>query len=234
MTAALHARTLAGVPTLIGTPPDPAAPAPVVLWFHGYSADALAHAAELERCAAAGFLAVGIDAVGHGARRDRQLAARIAASPAGVLPVMLDLIEETVAELEAVVDALGERYPIDRQRLSAVGISMGAFLVYRAIAAGLPLRASVALLGSPEWPRPASPHHRIDAFQHVSLLSITAEFDVSVPPAPTRRFHEALRAAFPSADRHQHHALRGAGHLTNAAQWQEAMDTTLAWLQRHG
>ena len=64
-----YARTLAGVPCLIAEPAPTESSRPVVLWCHGFRADALAHAAELELCAAAGFLAVGIDAVGHGARR---------------------------------------------------------------------------------------------------------------------------------------------------------------------
>jgi cobalamin biosynthesis protein CobT len=55
-----------------------ARPLPTVLWCHGFRADALAHAAQLEQCAQAGFLAVGIDAVGHGARREHDIDARIA------------------------------------------------------------------------------------------------------------------------------------------------------------
>lgn len=236
MPAHAYARMLAGVPTLIAEPHPGSGPMPVVVWLHGFRADALAHAGELERCAAQGFLAVGIDAVGHGARRDPLLADRVAQAAGGALPVMLDLVEQTLAELPSLIGALGEAYTIDRQRISMVGISMGAFLAYRAVASGLPLRAVVALLGSPEWPGATSAHRSPDAFLTVALLSITAEHDMSVPPAATARLHRALRASAPSATAHpdHHYVLRGAGHLTSAEEWQRAMRVTLAWLGRMG
>jgi dienelactone hydrolase len=206
----------------------------VVLWCHGFRADALAHAAELERCAALGFLAVGIDAVGHGARVDASLARRVAQSPDGALGVMLDLVEETVQELPALLSALALEYEIDRARVSMVGISMGAFLAYRAIGAGIPLRTVVALLGSPEWQRETSPDRTPDVFQNVSLLSITAEHDANVPPKAVQRLHAALRAEDTGNGVHPHHhyVIRGAGHLMNADEWQRAMRVTTQWLQR--
>ena len=230
---------IAGVPVLIAIPRDPPAerPArlrPVVLWMHGFRADALAHVAELERCAALGFVAVGVDAVDHGARSSPLLVERLQRSANGALPVMLEVMEATGRELPALIDALVADFHVDRDRVSLVGISMGAFLAYRAIAAGLPLRAVVALLGSPEWPGATSAHRSRSAFRHVALLSITAEHDGSVPPEAVYRLHDALRAMPDLATTHRHHELRGSGHLTNAAQWAEAMADTTDWLVRHG
>jgi dienelactone hydrolase len=230
---------IAGVPVLIATPDDssaerPAPSRPVVLWMHGFRADALAHATELERCAALGFVAVGVDAVDHGARSSPFLVERLQRSAHGALPVMLEVMEATGRELPALIDALVADFHVDRDRVSLVGISMGAFLAYRAIAAGLPLRAVVALLGSPEWPSVTSAHRSVSAFRNVSLLSITAEHDVSVPPAAVYRLHDALEAMPGPATAQRHHELRGSGHLTNAAQWGEAMAETMAWLERYG
>jgi dienelactone hydrolase len=233
---------LAGVPVLIASPPPHAVASddqhrPAVLWMHGFRADALAHVAELKRCAALGFVAVGIDAVDHGARSNAALVKRLEQSTAGALPVMLDIVDATVRELPAVIDALVHEHGVDRRRVSLVGISMGAFLAYRAIADGIPLRSSVALLGSPEWPGPSSAHQRLDAFRGTALLSVTAEHDTNVPPAPVNRLHGALHVLFGDAavrHHHHHHELRGSGHLTNAAQWGEAMQLTMAWLARHG
>jgi uncharacterized protein len=233
MTVPLSARTISGVPVLIGVPPRSDGPLPVVLWHHGFTADSLAHAGELERCAEAGFLAIGVDAVGHGARTDHDRGARIAASPDGALSVMMDIVDDTLSELPTLIDTLARDFAIDRSRVSIVGISMGAFLVYRAIVTGLPVRAAVALLGSPDWPRDAPSGRQLTAFRDVALLSVTAEHDVSVPPAPAKALHAALRDAYPEADL-QHHELRGAGHLTSAAEWSEAMQMTLGWLGRHG
>lgn len=233
MSAPAYARTIAGVPVLIAEPVPSGGPMPVVIWHHGFSADALAHAGELERCAASGFLAVGVDAHGHGSRIDHLRAGRITASSGGAFPVMLDVVERTLAEAPELLNGLAADFLIDRARMSMVGISMGAFLVYRAIAAGLPLRAAVALLGSPDWPRETTSGHGLDAFRSVALLSVTAEHDVSVPPESARKLHDRLRAAFPVATLH-HHELHGAGHLTSAAEWAEAMQVTLDWLRRHG
>ena len=230
-----RAIVLAGVPVLIATPDSVASPTrPAVLWMHGFRADALALAAELERCAALGFVAVGVDAVDHGARGGPQLAERLHGSANGALSVMLGIVEATVRELPALIDALVVECHVDRGRVSLVGISMGAFLAYRAMADGTPLCSVVALLGSPEWPGGTSAHHTISAFRDVALLSITAEHDVSVPAAGVQRLHARLGALSGPAPVEKHYVLRGAGHLTTAAQWAEAMTETMAWLERYG
>ncbi len=229
-----YPKILAGVPVLIAEPRASAELHPVVLWYHGFNADALAHAAELERCADAGFLAVGIDAVGHGARRDPSLAARVAAAGTGAIHIMLDVAEETLTEQTALIEALADAFPIDHTRVSLVGISMGAFLCYRAIVTSPPLRAVVALLGSPEWPRTTSPHHSLHTFQNVALLSITAERDTHVPPDAAQRLHTSLHHHFPHSARHHHHTLPNSGHLTSAESWRDAMTETLEWLKTHG
>lgn len=231
--------TIAGVPVLIATPADSAIDGrsrrrSAVLWMHGFRADALAHAAELERCAALGFVAVGVDAVDHGRRASPQLLDRLQRSASGALPVMLDVMEATVNELPALIDALVVDFGVDRDRVSLVGISMGGFLAYRAIAAGIPLRRVVALLASPEWPGDTSAHRSRSAFYDVALLSITAEHDVSVPPEAVFRLHASLESAPARAAAHRHHVLRGAGHLTTASQWDEAMQETMAWLECYG
>lgn len=232
-----RALTIAGVPVLLASPhahQSQHATHPLVLWFHGFRADALAHAAELERCAALGFLAVGVDAVGHGARVHHDLRDRIARSPGGALPVVLDLADATRRELPALTHELVQYHGADAARMSAVGISMGAFLVYRAIALGSPFRAAVALLGSPGWSGSSSAGLPLDPFRLVRLLSITAEHDASVPPAKVEQLHSALQEQFGSHVTHRHHVLQGAGHLTSAHEWQDAMTRTLEWLQKHG
>ncbi len=229
-------RVFAGVPTLIAVPETSDFPTPVVIWYHGLHADALAHAAELERCAAAGFLAIGVDVVGHGARRDANLAEWLSQSPDGGLSVMLSLVEQTVLELPAMLDEIEETFPINRDRVSLVGISMGAFLVYRAVVDGPPIRAIVALLGSPEWPSSESPHLSLARFRDVAVLSITAEHDASVSPAAAQRLHEALQRLpdSDSAKPEHHHMLRGAAHGLSAMEWTRAMRVTMQWLKRWG
>ena len=76
---ALESRTIGGVPLLLAFPQAGDAPHPAVLWFHGFGVDNEVHRKELEQLARAGFLAVGVDAAGHGARRLPDLDARQAA-----------------------------------------------------------------------------------------------------------------------------------------------------------
>ncbi len=229
-------RVFAGVPTLIAVPETSDYPTPVVIWYHGLHADALAHAAELERCAAAGFLAIGVDAVGHGARRDAHLVRWLSQSPDGGLSVMLSLVEQTVLELPALLDAIAEQFPINRARVSLVGISMGAFLAYRAVVDGPPIRAIVALLGSPEWPTSDSPHLALARFRDVAVLSIAAEHDAAVSPDASHRLHEALRRlpVSGSAKPEHHHLLRGASHGLSGVEWARAIRVTMQWLERWG
>lgn len=235
MTIPVHPRTLAGVPLLVAEPRVRDASARVVLWHHGYTADAMTHAAELARCAAAGFIAVGVDAPLHGARRDDDaLGARVAASPDGTRGVVVSLVEEGVQELPALIGAVAHAYALERPRVSLVGISMGALLAYRAVTAGIPLYAAVALLGTPEWPGDTSPHRTPAAFRDVALLSVTAEYDVHVDPTAVFRLHAVLGACGATPSRHRHHVLAGAGHFTSAEQWREAMDEVEGWLAGWG
>ncbi len=231
--------TLAGVPVLVARPDTGGgAPPPVALWCHGYRADAAANAAELEAIAADGFLAVGVDAVGHGARRTEDLAARSARTPGGALAVMLALAGATADELPALVRALGGAGLGDPARVGLVGVSMGGYLAYRAAGRVPGLRAVVAVLGSPEWgrpgaPDPESPHRHLEAFREVALLSVTAERDASVPPDAARRLHAALAAAGAPPDRARYVELPGAEHLMAAADWARAMAEARAWLRAH-
>ena len=235
-------RTLAGVPVLLAHGAEHDGPpregsSPVVLWLHGFRAAAADNQAELARIAAEGFLAVGVDAVGHGERRDPDLAARIAASPGGALPVMLAQAEATAAELRALVRALAGAGLGDPSRVSLVGVSMGGFLAYRAatvLSELSELRAVVALLGSPEWPGDESPHRRPHAFHDVALLSITAERDASVPPEAARRFHAGLATSHPDPARVRYLELSGAEHLMSGEQWEAAMTAMVDWLRTHG
>ena len=230
MTLELRAESIGHIPVLLGMPA--VTPAPAVVWLHGLGADALANAAELERLAAEGFVAVGVDAAGHGRRRLRDLDARIAASREETFRTMLELADATARELPALVRALAGRAEVRGDRVGLVGVSMGGYAAYRALALGLDVAAAVALLGDPEWPgeeRQAIVRH----LSRVPLLSITAERDESVPPAGARRLHARLDERPSGADDFLHLELAGAPHLMDADDWRRAMEATVGWLRTH-
>jgi len=226
-------QVLGNVPVLLASSRDRVGPMPTVLWFHGFGADKDLHLPELEQIAARGFFAVGVDVAGHGARRLPDLDARIAAPWADALNTMLALVTETAAEVPDLLRTLIETGMADRHHISAVGISMGGYLVYRAIVIEPMIRTAVALLGSPEWPDGDSPHRHPRAFDSTALLSITAECDESVPPDAARRFHRGLARTHPNPRRLRYVELPGAEHLMDEESWRIAMTETTDWLLVH-
>jgi uncharacterized protein len=229
----LRRHTAAGVPLLLAAGGGARTPLPTVLWIHGYGANKEVHEKELRQLARAGFLAVGLDAVGHGERRLPDLDAIIAAPRAESLRSAAGFAAAAAAEVPAVLDALIADGLADPQRLGLVGISMGGYAAYRAVVEEPRLAAVVALLGSPEWPHPASPHERLDAFAGTALLSITAERDENVPPGPARLLHQRLTAEPAPGRPHRYIELPGGVHLMNAGDWATTIDETLAWLAQH-
>ena len=222
-------RKIGEAPLLIAVPDRADRPLPTVLWFHGLSVDKETHRKELERIAGAGFLAVGVDAAGHGERRLADLDARIDESREETIRFMLGLVEETAREVPSIVCALAAEGLADGDRVALVGISMGGYLVYRALMEEPAPRAAVAILGSPEWPDGDSPHRHLDAFRRVALLSITAENDENVPPAAARELHRTLG----EGERTRYVELPGAVHLMGEPDWERTMDETLRWLALH-
>jgi hypothetical protein len=106
-------RWLGPVPALVARPAAGDPPWPAVLWFHGFTADRHASRPELEAMARAGLLAVGIDAVGHGARRRPDFDPYFGGPKEEFTPRFLDLVARTVAEVPAIFDHLrdtGLRY----------------------------------------------------------------------------------------------------------------------------
>jgi dienelactone hydrolase len=231
----IEPRRVADIPTHIATPDGARGRRPVVVWYHGFNAAKEAHETELARVASLGMVAVGVDAVGHGERRLPDFDARKAGPMEHVRAFMLELADATAAELPRLVQALADEGLADPRRVSLVGISMGGYLVYRAVADGPDVHAAVALLASPVWPDDArSPHLRPEAFARTALLSITAQRDESVPPEPTRAFHAQLTARSMRSAPSGYRELADAPHLMNGAQWSTAMDATMDWLRRYG
>jgi pimeloyl-ACP methyl ester carboxylesterase len=218
MTITFRSDRIGAAPLLLAHRRDLALPLPAVLWFHGFGVDKETHRKELSLLADERWLAVGVDNAGHGERRLADLDARIAAPREEAFATMLTLADETAREVPHIIDGLVARGLADPQRLAVAGISMGAFVVYRAVAAEPRIRAAVAILGSPEGVD-------ADALARTALLSINAERDVNVPPAPARALHAAL------GGNTRYVELPGAEHLMDEESWATTMRELRAWLQ---
>jgi len=200
---------LAGVPALFIGERN----APPVLWFHGFGVEKETHRRELEQLAEGGFLAIGIDAAGHGERRLPDLDARIAAPREAAKATMLALARATADEVPSMIDALGV------ERIAIAGISMGGYVVYAALARDPRIRTAVALLGDPEL-LATDP-------EHVALLSINGECDENVPPHGARSLHARLHGT------HRYVELAGEPHLVSESAWKRVMTLTIGWLREH-
>src|SRR5262249_45722553 len=94
---------LGGAPALVACQGDPVHARGTILFYHGLGASKEANARELEGLAAAGFLAVGLDNVGHGERRYPDYEQRFGEGSGGRWPEeFLHAVEATAQEVPAV------------------------------------------------------------------------------------------------------------------------------------
>lgn len=229
--------TLAGVPLLIVSRADPktAAERGCILVFHGLGASKDAQLKELEALARQGFLAVGVDNVGHGERRYPDFDRRLSQDNLEFSENFLRSVRETARELPQLLDELVREGLAREDRIGALGISMGAFIVYTAVTLEPRLKAAVAIVGSPEWPLelPESPHRQPGRFDRVRLLSQTAGRDTVVPAHAARAFHERLKKRYSDADaRFAYAEYPDSDHLLEA-DWDRLWARSLGWFQKH-
>lgn len=210
-----------------------------VLLYHGLSSSKETQEKELEQLARHSFLAVGIDAVGHGERRYADFEQRMD-SDRWYLE-MLSMVQETAREVPSVIahlrelsDGLGE--------VALVGISMGACIVYSALAHhDLPLKAAVPILGSPDFsmggrrPLPEdwweqSPHHRPDRFAPLPMLIQNAGQDQHVSPEPARDFAGKLQPHYQSCPhRLEYVEYSESDHFMRPQDWEAMWNRTMNW-----
>ncbi|MDQ3282091.1 MAG: alpha/beta fold hydrolase [Acidobacteriota bacterium] len=155
----LHTK-LGTAPALIATPDGE--PRATLLWYHGLGVSKETHFPELERFARAGIRAIGIDAAGHGERRLPDFEERFAPPRHVIEPLLLQLVNESVAEIASIVDAL------QVERVALCGISFGGYITYRGAVADPRITAAVSLLGAPDF-------SLADSYFPRALLSLTAE-----------------------------------------------------------
>lgn len=228
---------LTGVPALLVARTDLRAVAErgCTVVFHGLGASKDVQLKELESLAEQGFLAVGVDNVGHGERRYPDFDGRLSQDNPEFNENFLRAVLETAREVPHLLDELVREGLAREDRIGALGISMGAFIAYTAVTLEPRLKAVVALVGSPEWPLdlPESPHRRLGRFDQVRLLSQTAGRDTVVPAYAAKAFHERLKEFYSDYDvRFAYAEYPGSDHLLEA-DWDRLWARTLTWFHQH-
>jgi dienelactone hydrolase len=234
--------SVAGVPALLryrGSP-EVAAGRGTVLFYHGFGGTKERPDAYLTALAEAGFLAVSLDAVGHGERRlaDFDLIfneERWDADFEATETDFLKLIDDTAAEVPSIIDDLLSRGWAREDGVGVSGRSLGGNVCYAAVLADTRVRAIAPIVGSPEWtlPRPHSPHHHPDRFFPAAILSQAAEFDEHCPPGPIRAFHAALKPWYTrEPDRIRYVEYPGVGHFLTPELDAGSCARMVAWFER--
>jgi dienelactone hydrolase len=217
----------------LGDDPAAAGRRGALLFLHGFGVDIGIQTTELHTLAAAGYLAVGLDAVGHGARRWLDWDERFTDAPLPRRQTMFAVIRDTADEVPAVLDHLLHDGLATVDRVGIGGISMGGYVAYRARVVDDRLSLVLPILASPTWDalEALSPDRFADRFYPATLLSQTAADDEAVDAGQAARFAERLRplyAASPASLAHIEHP--GERHHMSEAGWQRVWGNVLSRL----
>ncbi len=211
-----------------------------VLFYHGFGGGKERVEVYLRALAEAGFLAAGLDAVGHGERRRADF--EVIFNPArwdeqfeATETDFLQLIDDTVAEVPSIVDDLLARGWAREDRVGIGGRSLGGNISYGAVLADPRVRVAAPIVGSPEWTLPwaCSPHHFPERFFPAAVLSQAAELDEFVPPEPIREFHAALSSWYArEPERACYVEYHGVGHFLTPELNDESCRRVVEWFER--
>ena len=212
--------TFAGIPLL--TLAESAGPRAAVLFYHGLHSEKATHRKELDSLAARGFLAVGVDAVGHGERRIVDLSAFLNRDE--LMTQFTKLLRPSVEEVPLLVDYLISE---GHGPIGLAGISFGGMLAFGAAAREPRLAAAVAILGDPSWCRP-------DPAQYVGapLFAWNGGRDQHVAPAGAREFVRELQQLHPSG-RFEYREYPNSDHFMEPNDWDDGWARTLSWFEEH-
>jgi len=207
-----------------------------VVLLHGLGGEKEDLLEELERFGRAGFLALAVDAVGHGQRRSDAFEERIVGDADQEEAAFFDAVAETAAELPALIDALAERGWLPQGRAALVGVSMGGYVALAARLHEPRVEVMVSISGSPRWERRAedSPEQQLDNYWPAALLLLHGERDEVVDPAPGAVFVERLQSFYgDDPERLRRISFPEAGHLFPPATWSALIDQALRFCTRY-
>ena len=219
-------------------------PRGAVLVLHGLGASAQEQRPELVSIAGAGLAAVALDAPHHGSRRDGWLDQMAAARPPESHIMLLRLIREALPEVRRAIDHLSAE---GHGPVGIVGISMGAYIALAAATEDDRIRATVSILGSPDWsprtgPIPTemralmayAPVERPADLARHPLLLCNAGRDEHVPARFARDFSRRVAASYPALGPQVHYVeYAESGHFMRPEDWQDVWARTLAFLRAH-
>ena len=215
-------------------------PGPAVLVLHGLGADADTQRGELEILARGGLSAVGVDAPHHGARRDAWLDEQARLGPPESHARLLHAVLESAHDVSRVIDHVIHE---GHGPIGLAGISFGAYTALAVAAGDARVRATVSILGSPDWsPREGpiteelwqlmgqAPVHRPWDCAQRPLLMLNAGRDGIVPASWARDFAHRLWHEQPGAHV-EYVEYPESDHMMRPQDWGDVWDRSLGFLR---
>ncbi|MDF1665825.1 MAG: alpha/beta hydrolase [Planctomycetota bacterium] len=226
-------RVLAGIPIRVVT--KTTAYRGTVLFYHGFMSAIEHQTKELRSLAERGYMAIGVDSVGHGQRLFPDFEARFSNSNLSHDDNYQSLLKDSVNEIPQLVDALIHEGLAKDASLGIAGISMGGYISFGASLKEPRLKVIAPILGSPNWSDedPESPHMQGDRFYPRALLVQNAGEDVNVPPRFARSFVESLRSSYSAQpERLQYYEFPESSHFMREDDWNELWGNVLQHFDR--
>ena len=234
--------SLASAPILAmfhGSPEDRAKQG-TILFYHGFGQFKEGYVTVLTRFAEAGFLAIGIDGIGHGERRYPDFDERFPPFEPHLVGNMqleaafLSVVRATTLEIPLIIDALIEREWAHPRRIGISGHSFGGFVTYAALTIDKRIQAAAPVVGSPQWqlPWPENPHLHLDQFFPTALLSQTAGKDTRILPRFAQELHHQLAPSYvPAPERLRYIEYPHSPHDLSDEDWQRAWTHVVKWFE---
>jgi fermentation-respiration switch protein FrsA (DUF1100 family) len=219
------------IPALMMSPRG-RAEAPVVVYQHGYTGRKENDLGNLLPLAERGYRTVSLDARLHGERRPADFAERFERDFAGIFH---QVVMDTAADLSVVLNELGVT------KAGFIGVSMGAYIAYRALVDEPRLAAVVPFIGSPGW-QPELPQRVPELARALqerrggsgpdalpALLIMNGQQDELVSPEGATMLHQALLPVYADAPaRLEYHLDPALGHAVTEPMWRAAVE----WIAR--
>ena len=122
-----------------------------VILYHGMTSHKEANLKEIRSIAELGYLAIGIDAHGHGERFNKDLMRRCCGE--NFWPHMLEAVEKSAQEVPLIINELISNKLIYNNKIAICGISMGGYITYRALTLDKRISVATPIISSPFWGR---------------------------------------------------------------------------------
>lgn len=214
--------------------PDRGVSRGTILFYHGLRACKETNIKELRSLAEHGFLAVGIDSVGHGERAFPDIDHEISHYGSGE-DVFLKMVGKTTEEIPEIIDALIAKGLADPDKIGITGISMGGYITFGSVLVDKRIKVAAPVLGSPVWTDfgDGSPHHYPDKFFPVALLAQNAGKDDSVPAHFAREFYDRLKPFYEGTpDKLCYYEFPESNHFMLEEDWNNLWQNLLHWFER--